>query len=394
MTPKPSPHVDIRTVQQLLSPSDEAEPAWLIENLIREGDQVVLAGAPKSGKSFFAFQLAMAVAQGRNHEGDGWFLMPDFTLPQQAQRKVLFFSLEMGPSVVRSRLRPWKSLPSEADANVETMERLKFVFSVGGRSTLDLGDSSGDVYLAVRGLIKHEKPHLVVFDTFVRVHGLDENDNVRMAALMQNLLDVCEIPDESHHGRTRRIAHLIVHHLRKPGKEAHWNSSVIDAVRGAGSIIGAADLILGMAVDRSERRKLEFCCRHLPQMDDVNLASHEVPPQIGSERKSRKDSMLLFAKAPEKPEAEKPVGRKLRAPTQRAVDAVKQILETRFQGAEVGAKVTVQEALGMLPDDVDVNGGTLCEHGKAVRAIGWVYRGKKGSKSQTQCWWERKSSDS
>lgn len=336
----------------------------------------------------------MAVAQGRNHQGDRWFLLPDFTLPEQAKRNVLFFSLEMGAGVVRSRLRPWKGVSSGADVNIETMEQLKFVFNVGGRSTLDLGDSRGDVYGAVRDLIKHEKPHLVVFDTFVRVHGLDENDNVRMAALMQNLLNLCEIPDEQRPGRTRRIAHLIVHHLRKPGKETYWNSSVIDAVRGAGSIIGAADLILGMAVDRNERRKLEFCCRHLPQMDDIELESCEVPPRTGTERRSGRDSMLLFSKAPEKPKFEQPVARKLRAPTQRAVDAVKQILETTFQGAEVGTKVTVREALELLPPDVDVNGGTLCDHGKAVRANGWVYRGKKGSKAQAQCWWERKSSDS
>jgi hypothetical protein len=387
-------HIDIRSVHQLLSPSDETEPAWLIENLIREGDQVVLAGAPKSGKSFFAFQLAMAVAQGRNHLGEGWFLLPEFGLPRQVKRKVIFFSLEMGPSVVRSRLRPWKRLSNETDVPFEAMEDLKFVFSIGGRSTLDLGDSRGDVYKSVQQLVSDEKPHLVVFDTFVRVHGFDENDNVRMASLMQNLLDLCEIPDEARPGQTRRIAHLIIHHLRKPGKEHHWNGSVIDAVRGAGSIIGAADLILGMAVDRSNRRKLEFCCRHLPQMDDIDLDSHEVPPRDDPDRKLRHDSMVLFSQAPKKPEPERPVGRKLRAPTQRAVDEVKNILETNFKEAEPGAKVTVQEALGMLPDDVDVNGGTLCEHGKAVHAKGWIYRGKKGSKSQTKCWWERESSDS
>ena len=55
MSKRDAAHVDIRTVQQLMSHSDEPEQAWLIDNLLRDGGQVVLAGAPKSGKSFFAF---------------------------------------------------------------------------------------------------------------------------------------------------------------------------------------------------------------------------------------------------------------------------------------------------------------------------------------------------
>ena len=89
-------NIDIRSVKDLLGKGKGEGPRWWIENLISEGDQVVLAGPPKSGKSFLALQLAMAVVRGHGHDGQPWFLLPDFKLPPiSSQRKVLFFSLEM-----------------------------------------------------------------------------------------------------------------------------------------------------------------------------------------------------------------------------------------------------------------------------------------------------------
>lgn len=269
--PESSPTVDIRSVKDLFESS--AEPlSWIIKDLIREGDQVILAGPPKSGKSFLAFQLAMAVATGCNHRGQNTFLSSRFEITKADNpRNVLYFSLEMGPGVMKARLTPWGTLGGGTPPS--KIDNLKYVFGINGRSTLQLDDRGSEAYRSLGTLIAKESPVLIIFDTFVRIHSLDENDNVRMAALMENLLNLCEVDDNNTRGGKRRIAHVIVHHLRKLGPDWRANRSIIEAVRGAGSIIGAADLILGMnTADRTkELRKLEFCCRHLSTIDDLTL---------------------------------------------------------------------------------------------------------------------------
>ena len=38
--------------------ASEQKPIWLLDELIEQGDQWIINGAPKSGKSLFATQLA------------------------------------------------------------------------------------------------------------------------------------------------------------------------------------------------------------------------------------------------------------------------------------------------------------------------------------------------
>ncbi|HOX63997.1 MAG TPA: AAA family ATPase [Verrucomicrobiota bacterium] len=392
MTEASLPHVDIRSVSELLKSPDGDDQAWLVENLIREGDQVVLAGPPKSGKSFLAFQLAMAVVQGVNHEGNAWFLKPEFALPNVSPRRVLFFSLEMGAGVMRSRLLPWKDVKSPKGRATEEISDLKFIFSVGGRSTLNLEHQDDAVFKAVQAVVEKHRPHLVIFDTFVRVHGLNENENVEMAALMQNLQDICTLPDEAKPGTTRRVTHVIVHHLRKPGKEFWSNASVIDAVRGAGSIIGAADLILGMGVTREGQRKLEFCCRHLPEREPLLLEFDEVADAQVEQSNQPRNTVVVFRefKAPPKPPGTTLNTPKLHKNTQLAIDEVGRILTEEFKDYGAHPKVTVGQILDKLPADKTLSPEALCKNAKAVMAEDWFYVGGFSGKSRRN-YWERKN---
>ena len=78
---------------------------WIVDDLIPEG-LIVLAGAPKIGKSFLSWNLALAVAQG------GVFLS-EFQVSQP--RKVLYFALDNNPQrQIQNRLKmiqPDASLP-------------------------------------------------------------------------------------------------------------------------------------------------------------------------------------------------------------------------------------------------------------------------------------------
>ncbi len=44
--------------------ASEQKPIWLLDELIEQGDQWIINGAPKSGKSLLATQLALAIASG------------------------------------------------------------------------------------------------------------------------------------------------------------------------------------------------------------------------------------------------------------------------------------------------------------------------------------------
>ncbi|WP_323935260.1 AAA family ATPase [Aeromonas caviae] len=44
--------------------ASEQKPIWLLDELIEQGDQWIINGAPKSGKSLVATQLALAIASG------------------------------------------------------------------------------------------------------------------------------------------------------------------------------------------------------------------------------------------------------------------------------------------------------------------------------------------
>jgi len=298
----------------------------------------------------------------------------------------------MGAGVMRSRLLPWKDVRSAKGKATEAINDLKFVFSVDGQSTLNLGDQDTQVFKAVKKVVEEQSPHLVIFDTFVRVHGLDENDNVRMAALMQNLLDICTIPDEARPAATRRVAHVIVHHLRKPGKEFWSNASVIDAVRGAGSIIGAADLILGMGVTREGSRKLEFCCRHLPEREPLMLEIDEIAGVQVAQASPPRNTVVVFKefKVPETPSENTSIIPKLRKKTQLVIDEVGRILAEEFKDSESHPTVTVGQLLDKLPSGRRLSAEALCENAKAVVADNWVYVGGFGGKSRRN-YWERKN---
>ena len=98
---------------------DAQENDWIIEGLIHAGDQVVLAGPPKIGKSILSYQLALTVAEGK-----GKFLREDF-IPQPKPRKVLVLSFEMNAPMVGKRLQ--ENFKRRADCTPSEIP-LTFVF--------------------------------------------------------------------------------------------------------------------------------------------------------------------------------------------------------------------------------------------------------------------------
>lgn len=240
---------------------------WIVENLIHSGDQVVLAGPPKIGKSIMATQLALKVASGEGH-----FISPRFSVMKK-KRSVLVFSLEMNAPMVAERLRSIYPKTSKAEERKHPDLPLTFVFSVNEQVSLDVVDfdgsnetkakKAGEAFLSEHGLmlkkiIAREEPDLVVFDTMIRVHALDENNNVAMSHLLRKLREICTIDEREFidpsgestetERRRRRVAHVIIHHTRKESSIGHGPATRdANAVRGAGAIHAEADLVLTLS---------------------------------------------------------------------------------------------------------------------------------------------------
>jgi hypothetical protein len=190
---------------------------WVVEGLLPPG-VTILAGKPKSGKSWLALQLALAVAGGASLPGAG----------AVAAGEVLYLALE--DTEVRLRDRLGRMLGAGAGA-APTRLSLATTWrppAEGGRDDL------------VAWLGTHPQARLVVIDTLAMLRG-----RRRGAAALDDSLAV-----EMMRSLAARfgVAVLIVHHLRKRAA-----ADAFDAVLGKVEVTAASDALWVLTRARQER---------------------------------------------------------------------------------------------------------------------------------------------
>jgi hypothetical protein len=184
---------------------------WLVQDVLPRGALVVLAGRPKSGKSFFVFQAAHAIDAGTPFLGK-----------RTNAAKTLYVAAEDGPRRINGRLRARAWTPTDTD----------FVFSL---QPLDQGGID-----QLRALIQRDAYGLVILDTLRRVTSarIDENGSGDMSEILAPLADIAHDTDTTF---------LVVHHVNKVGTEDPFN-----AIRGSGAIRGAYDQGIVLLRERRE----------------------------------------------------------------------------------------------------------------------------------------------
>lgn len=180
----------------------------IVAGLISRGNLVLLAGRPKSGKSWLLLQLAEAIDTGRA-----------FLNRTTTPASVLYLALEDGERRIheRIRIRKWKP------------KNVSFAFGL-----VPLSDEG------MNQLANAAAPYDVVFIDTLRAAcgaGVDENDNAEMGAIVQALANYAHTEDKTV---------LITHHTRKGDAD-----DAFDLIRGAGAIRGAYDV--GIVIQRKPK---------------------------------------------------------------------------------------------------------------------------------------------
>lgn len=210
---------------------------WLVEGLWSEAAVGVIGGTPKSGKTWLALELAVAVASGRPCLGR-------FAVRERGP--VLLYAAEDTAGALRER-----TTAIARARGVSDLDRLAVGLITEPALQLDLPGHQ----LRLDATLAAIKPRLLVLDPLVRLHRGDENSSSEISALLGFLREL---------QRAHDVAIVLVHHVRKsaagqPGQ----------ALRGSGDLHAWGDSNLYLL-----RRKgqLELHVEH---------RSHPSPPALG-----------------------------------------------------------------------------------------------------------------
>ena len=195
---------------------------WLIEGILEKKNLVMLAGAPKTAKSWLSIEIGLCVATGKALFGD------PLMLGNGKKGTVLFCFLEDGAHNIHARVTALAR-----SKGVDDVQGLNMMFRFGGG--LDMGNSQHAQQFAYAIRAAYPSIDLIVFDPFRNLHYGDENDSANIIRVMENLRTIRDVTGASV---------LVIHHTRKPASADKNNPGF--AIRGSGAIFGAVDGLIAM----------------------------------------------------------------------------------------------------------------------------------------------------
>jgi hypothetical protein len=208
----------------LSRPLSEIPPQpWLIKDFLMLRQLTGLAAAPGAGKSMLATAIAVSVAIG-----DATPLRMDY---YGEPGKVMVISLEDNADVVTARALAYcthnKIDPTEIQDRIYTCSLAEFpaVVRIEGNKI-----KKSKLMEQLRDFVKANGIKLVIFDTFVKIHQANENDNREISEVMAALLSLCTYSD---------CAGLLIHHSRKSVAGVSHNAGDTDMIRGASAFLAS-----------------------------------------------------------------------------------------------------------------------------------------------------------
>lgn len=196
-----------------------------MEPLVPTGGTVLLHGAPKSGKSYLALGLALALAKG-----EPWLGHP-VTRPVP----VFYTQLDNPRSSWRGRFQTLVDHDITLPPNlfIADKESSPYPFNI----------LSADHLAQMRVVCNERQPEVVIVDTLREFYRGDENDNDRLQQVFA-----------AFHAACAPAAMIYVHHSRKLPADGLGIDNPIDNARGSNLISGSADTILSISSKHDKRK--------------------------------------------------------------------------------------------------------------------------------------------
>lgn len=215
---------------------------WIVQDLILQGDQILITAPPKAGKSLLGSQLALCATTG--HQFLRWLIPTPI--------KVLYFNLEVNEDIFVERFE------MQANSLKLTVPPGMMLFD----SELRTFDISCNIdFSLIQSMIKDSQASLVFFDVLSRAHDGEENSNTEMKRILLHLRQVCD-----------NVASVVVHHNRKAPQGMEGANLGPSSIRGASAVHGEVDLAITLAKDeKTGLHSLRFSARNIREPDEMFL---------------------------------------------------------------------------------------------------------------------------
>lgn len=218
------PDIPVRSFTDLVDDPTPAPVQILDKGLLVSQSILMIAGAPKTGKSLLSLNLGIQIANGQD-----WF---DFK--SGGKYKVLVIQSEVVPWALKNRLNQMR------------------MYSDPGNSLLITEPCNPDIlsdegYKSILQAIQKHKPDVVIFDPLVSFHGREENSNNEMQQVMNKFRELTFLG----------LSVIIIHHSRK-----FTEGNSIASARGASSITGSVDSMIELLRKKEDRIKAVFNLRY------------------------------------------------------------------------------------------------------------------------------------
>lgn len=226
------------TLRYVMNDMKPEPPSMILNGILNEKSLLMITGQPKARKSFLAFNLALALARGKD--------FANFKVNKSY--KVLILSAEGGYYPNRNRIqRMAKGLDDFAINNCA------ICFDV--RINID----DDEDYELLRSEIEKNSPDVVVIDPLIRFHNADENSANEMMKVLGRIREIIEDYD---------CSIILVHHHGKDSRSG---------ARGSSAITGEYDSEITIhSAKKNEPHKLQFNLRHAESPDDIRLIFNPV----------------------------------------------------------------------------------------------------------------------
>ncbi len=215
---------------------------WLVENIWAKGGTGMLAGPPKTGKTWLIIDLAVSIASGTPFLGK----FPAAVGP------VLIYSPEGPQSCLDDRIR------QVAERRGLDHSELGIYLVKAHDLSLDDEDNQRTITLAVESI----QPALVIFDPLQECFDGDENRSEDVKVMTKFLTCLA---------REQECASLVTHHIVKTtgGKQAG------NKMRGSGALFGFGDSYLFLDPLKNKQIKMEVVQRNGTPAEDCILELSE-----------------------------------------------------------------------------------------------------------------------